>query len=79
MKDLYITKLEYLLQEILEHFEDDPSVGWVFYNEDEEPYYVGDELDILLNKTNDLLYGADDFDEEYLSEHSGYPTEEEGE
>lgn len=72
----YQSKLAYLLEEILNQFEDDPKLGWIHYDDDDEPHVMGETLQIFLDRTNDLLYGTDE-NEEYLSEHSGYPTEEE--
>ena len=74
----YQTKLESLLEEILNQFEDDPNEGWLTYSADGDPFRVVDELSDLLDRANDLIYGTDYPDEEeFLSGHSGFPGDEE--
>ena len=70
----YQTQLTTLLEELLNQFEDDPVSGWQHYDSLDQPYGVSEELNTLLDRANDLIYGQPD-DDGLLGE--GYPTEEE--
>lgn len=72
----YQTKLEQLLEELLNQFEFDPDRShWMVYSDDDGPVPVCDELELLLDRANDLIYGQPDDDGVLGGE--GYPTEEE--
>lgn len=65
----YTQQLTSLLEEILNEFEDDPQIGFIHYGADANPTVVSEELDILLERANDLIYGPE-------GDATGYPTEE---
>lgn len=72
----YQTKLEQLLEEFLNQFEFDPDHNkWMIYSYDDGPVPVNDELELLLDRANDLIYGQ--LDDDGLLGGEGYPTEEE--
>ena len=72
----YQTQLTTLLEELLNQFEDDPVSGWQHYDSLDQPCGVSEELNTLLDRANDLIYGQPDFEDGCLG-GEGYPTEEE--
>jgi hypothetical protein len=63
----YQNKLESLIEEILNEFEDDPVVGWIHYGMEDEPSVCSDELQELLDRANDLIYGSEEEENELES------------
>lgn len=59
----YADRLEKLLGEILDQFEDDPSIGWIHYDTNNEPVIVSSDLSDLLDRANDAVYGSEEGDD----------------
>lgn len=56
----YTNELESLLEELIEFFDFDPSIGYyTFETEDGPGAIMSDEFGDLLDRANDLVYGTD--------------------